>query len=289
MPNKENSGAPLPKRGEMIVVCSAKGGIGRTVLAVNLAIALSKNIHLQISLLDGDFQFGDVGMAMDLHPTFTVKDVVEGWDRIDQHTLSSYLIRHGSGVKVLAAPERPEYADMIQSSLTDKMCEWLLAEHDYLIVDTAVGLQENTIQFIEKADQVFVLTTLELTAIKNTKLMLETLDVLGLRHKVQLIVNRATMDSVIKATDIPDILDVEHPEYVPNDFAIVSQSINVGIPFVQNQGKTDIAKSIFKMAEHLISRREIALFKPRTPSFLHSLFHKNKRHKITLGKESSEL
>jgi pilus assembly protein CpaE len=278
MPNKENSyeGSPKPKRGEMIVICSAKGGIGRTVLAVNLAIALSKNNHLQISLLDGDYQFGDISMAIDMHPTFTVKDVVEGMDLIDQHTLPSYMIRHGSGVKVLAAPERPEFADLIQSSVMDKICELLLAEHDYLIVDTAVGLQENTIQFIEKADQVFVLTTLELTAIKNTKLMLETLDVLGLRHKVQLIVNRATMESVIKATDVPDILGVEHPEYVPNDFAIVSQSLNVGIPFVQNQAKTDIAKSIFKMAEHLISRREIALFKPKPPSFLQTLFHKTK-------------
>jgi pilus assembly protein CpaE len=129
MPNKGNSygDSPKPKRGEMIVICSAKGGIGRTVLAVNLAIALSKNNHLQISLLDGDYQFGDVSMAMDLHPTFTVKDVVEGVDRIDQHTLPSYLIRHGSGVKVLAAPERPEYADMIQASVIDKICELLLA------------------------------------------------------------------------------------------------------------------------------------------------------------------
>jgi pilus assembly protein CpaE len=278
MPNKGFSeGDSLkPKRGEMIVICSAKGGIGRTVLAVNLAIALSKNNHLQISLLDGDYQFGDISMAMDMHPTFTVKDVVEGMDRIDQHTLPSYMIRHGSGVKVLAAPERPEFADLIQSSVMDKICELLLAEHDYLIVDTAVGMQENTIQFIEKADQVFVLTTLELAAIKNTKLMLETLEVLGLRHKVQLIVNRATMDSVIKATDVPDILGVEHPEYVPNDFTIVSQSLNVGIPFVQNQGRSEIAKSILKIAEHLISRREIALFKPKPASFLQNLFHKSK-------------
>ncbi len=264
------------KRGEMIAICSSKGGIGRTVLAVNLAVALSKN-NFQISIMDGDFQFNDVSLAMDLHPTFTIKDVAESIATIDKHTLPSYMIRHGSGVRVLAAPERPEFADLIKPDVIDQVCEMLLAQHDYLIVDTAVGLQENTMQLIEKADQVFVLTTLEMTAIKNTKLMLETLDVLGMRHKVQLVINRATMESVIKATDVPDILGAENPIFVPNDFQIVSQSLNVGIPFVLNQGKTEIAKSVFKMAEQLISRREISLFKPKPTSIFQMLFHKNNK------------
>lgn len=263
------------KRGEMIAVCSAKGGIGRTVLAVNLAVALSKN-NLQIALLDGDFQFGDVSLAMDLHPTFTIKDVAESAGTMDKHTLSSYLIRHSSGVKVMPAPERPEHADLLAPPSLDTVCDLLLAQHDYVLVDTAVGLQESTLQLVEKADQIFILTTLEMAAIKNTRLMLETIKALGLGHKTQLVVNRATMESVIKATDVPDILGVEHPYYVPNDFAIVSQSLNIGVPFVQNHGKTDIAKSIFKMAEQLISRREISLFKPKKPSFIQSLFHRTK-------------
>ncbi|UJF32835.1 AAA family ATPase [Paenibacillus hexagrammi] len=263
------------KRGEMIAICSSKGGIGRTVLAVNLAVALSKS-NIQISIIDGDLQFNDVSLAMDLHPTFTIKDVAESIDTIDKHTLPSYMIRHSSGVKVLAAPERPEFADLIKPDVIDRVCEMLLAQHDYLIADTGVGLQENTMQFIEKADQIFVLTTLEMSAIKNTKLMLETLDALGLKHKVQLVINRSTMESAIKASDVPDILGAENPIYVPNDFQIVSQSINIGIPFVLNQGKTDIAKSVFKMAEQLISRREISLFKPKPASIFHMLFNKNK-------------
>jgi pilus assembly protein CpaE len=274
--HKEQEGRSGGKRGEMIAVCSAKGGIGRTVLTVNLAVALSKNNHMQISVLDGDFQFGDVGLAMDLHPSFTIKDVVESLDGMDPFGLSGYLIRHGSGVRVLTAPERPEQADLVSPVVIEKVCDLLLAQHDYLLVDTGVGLQESTLQIIEKADQVFVLTTLEMAAIKNTKLMLETLSLLGLRDKVQVVINRSTMESVIKATDVPDILGEELPMYVPNDFAIVSGSLNIGIPFVLNQGKTDIAKAIFKMAEQLISRREIAVFKPKQPSLLQSLIQKTK-------------
>lgn len=272
-----NEDQPGGKRGEMIVVCSAKGGIGRTVMAVNLAVALTKK-NIQISLLDGNFQFGDVALALDLHPTFTIKDVAEDIETMDRYTLASFLIHHSSGVKVLAAPERPEYADLITPALIDRVCELLLSHHDYLLVDTGVGLQEKTLQFIEKADQIFVLTTLEMTAIKNTKLMLETLEVLGYRDKVQLVINRSTMDSVIKAPDVPDILGVETTIYVPNDFALVSQSLNIGIPFVMNQAKSDTAKAIFKMAEQLISRREISLFKPKQGSFIQQLFHKTSKN-----------
>lgn len=263
------------KRGEMIAVCSAKGGIGRTVLAVNLAVALSKN-NIQVGIMDGDFQFGDVSLALDLHPTFTIKDVVEGLETLDAFALAGYLIHHSSGVRVLAAPDRPEYADLVTHEVINRVCDYLLAQQDYLIVDTGVGLSEKSLQLIEKADQVFLVTNLEMATIKNTKLMLETMELLGLKEKVQVIVNRSTMESVIQASDVSDILGEETLVYIPNQFSIVSQSLNIGIPFVMNQGKTDVAKAVFKLAEQMISRREIAVFKPKAPSLLQSIFHKPK-------------
>jgi pilus assembly protein CpaE len=266
------------KRGEMIAVCSAKGGIGRTVLTVNLAVALCKK-NIKISILDGDFQFGDVSLAMDLQSTFTIKDVVEEIDRLDEYSLASYLNYHDSGVKVLAAPDRPEYADLITPSVMDKVIDLMLTVHEYVMVDTGVGLQDRSLHLIEKADQILLVTNLEMATLKNTKLMLETLDMLGLREKVQVVINRATMESVIQATDVPDILGEENPIYIPNEFQIVSQSLNIGIPFVLNQGKTEVAKAIFKMAEQITSRREITMIKSKSPSFFSSFFQKNKRLK----------
>jgi pilus assembly protein CpaE len=262
-------------RGEMIAVCSAKGGVGRTVVTTNLAVALSKS-NIKVAIVDGSFQFGDVSLALDLHPTFTMKDVMESMDTLDAFALSSFLIHHSSGVKVLAGPERPEYADLVTGEAIQAICEMMTEQHDYVLVDTGVGLQEKNLHLVEKADQLIVLTNLEMATMKNTKLMLDTLELLGLREKVQVVVNRANMESVISANDVPDILGAEIGMYIPNQFQIVSQSLNVGIPFVLGQGKTDVAKALFKMADQLISRREISLFKPKTQSLFQSLFSKPK-------------
>lgn len=241
-----------PLRGKLIAVCSAKGGIGRTTLTVNLAVALLKK-NFTVGILDGDFQFGDVNLAMDLKFSLTIKDVLEGIGTLDEHSLANYLAVHESGVRVLSAPERPEFADLITNEAVNKIVDLMLTGHDYLVVDTSVGLQEQSIQFIERADQILVVTNLEMAALKNTKLLLETLDLLGLRSKVRLIVNRANMESVIKAADAAKILTEENPIYIPNDFQICSQSINLGVPFVIKHGKSEVAKGVFKMAESLSS------------------------------------
>jgi len=262
-------------RGEMIAVCSAKGGVGRTVITTNLAVALSKS-NIKVGVIDGSFQFGDICLALDLHPTFSMKDVAESIETLDAFALSGFLMHHSSGVKVLAGPERPEYADIITGDIIAAVCDLMLQQHDYVLADTGVGLQEKNLQIIEKADQIFVLTNLEMATMKNTKLMLETLELLGLKDKVQVVVNRSSMESVIQASDVPDILGVEIGMYIPNQFQIVSQSLNVGIPFVIGQGKTDVAKAMFRMADQLVSRREISLLKPKPHSIFHSLFSKPK-------------
>jgi pilus assembly protein CpaE len=266
------------KHGEMIAVCSAKGGIGRTILTVNLAVALVKK-NISVAVLDGDFQFGDVGLAMDLHAAFTVKEVIEGIDTLDEHSISEYLTTHESGVRVLPAPERPEFADLVTKEAMNKIIDLLLAQHDYIVADTGAGLSEQTIHLIEKADKILVVTNLEMTALKNTKLLLETLEVLGFRTKVRVIMNRANMESVIKAEDAAKILGEENPIFIPNDFQICSQSLNIGVPFVLSKSKTEVAKGIFKMAELLTSNREFPNLHSKTNHSKMSKWFSTKRAK----------
>jgi pilus assembly protein CpaE len=266
----------LPQQGEVMVVCSAKGGIGRTILTVNLAVALSKK-NLAVSIMDGDFQFGDVGLAMDLQTGFSIKEVVEGLETLDQYSLAGYLTKHESGVQVLPAPERPEFADMVTKEAVNKIIELLRLQHDYVVIDTEAGLNEQTLNLIEQADQILVVTNLEMTALKNTKLFLETLEILGLKARARVIINRANMESVIAAEDAAKILGAENPIYIPNDFQICSKSLNIGIPFVINQGKTDVAKGVFKMAELLSSKQTNNHLKsPKTHTLLSKWFTKKR-------------
>lgn len=244
-----------PQRGKLIAVCSAKGGIGRTTLTVNLAVALLKK-NFSVGILDGDFQFGDVNLAMDLKFSLTIKDVVEEIESLDEHSLANYLAVHESGVKVLSAPDRPEFADLITSEAVNKIINLMLTQHDYVVVDTSVGLNDQTIRIIEQADQILVVTNLEMAALKNTKLLLETFDLLELRSKIRVIINRSNMESVINATDAAKILAEESPINIPNDFQICSQSINLGVPLVIKHGKSEVAKGVFKMAE-LLSRENV--------------------------------
>ncbi|MFD1019928.1 AAA family ATPase [Thalassobacillus hwangdonensis] len=271
----EGNPSSVSKRGELIAVCSAKGGVGRTTLTANLAVALFKK-NIQVGVLDGDLQFGDISLALDLHPTFTIKDVIEELDQIDEHTLNSYLSRHDSGVKVLPPPERPEFAELVKVEDFMHISDTLVRMFDYLLVDTGVGLQDLTVEVAEKADQILLVTNLEMATLKNTKLMLETFRKIGLHEKVTIIVNRSNMESVIQAKDVSDILGVNELLYVPNDFQVTSQALNLGIPFVVNQTKAEVSKAIYKMAEQLTSRRTITTFKPAQPSILSKLFSKKR-------------
>jgi pilus assembly protein CpaE len=251
------------RKGKMVVICSAKGGVGKTTLAVNLAIALYKK-KLQIALMDGDFQFGDVNVAMDLESSFSISDVAERMETLDSFSLNNYMYKHTSGVRVLSAPERPELADLITPEIIDKVSQFILEDYHYLIVDTGVGINDQTLTLIEKADVILLLTTLELISIKNTKRMLQILQTLEMHEKVKVVLNRSTMESVIQADQVPQILQIEHLYFIPNNFQVASKSLNLGIPFVINQPSCDLSKAIFKVAEHLDSNEPMAMPKKKT-------------------------
>lgn len=238
------------KKGKMIVICSAKGGIGKTVLTANLSVALSKK-KLKTIILDSCFQFGNIHLVMDLQPMFTIKDAAEQIEDLDENLLTSYLTHHESGVKVLPSPPSPEYADLITLDLLDKICTSLLNRCDYLLIDTTAGLPEQNLYFIEKADEIILMTDLEITSLKNAKSMLSILKALNLNQKVKVLVNRSTMKSLLKVKDVPKILEEEALLCIPNHFEMVSKSINIGIPFVMHYRRTKLSKAIFHIADLL--------------------------------------
>jgi pilus assembly protein CpaE len=230
-------------KGEMIVFVAAKGGVGKTVISVNTAVTMA-NKGYSTCIIDGDFQFGDVNIALDMQPKLTISDMVGDVESLNNEVMSNYIQQHESGVKILSAPLKPEYAELITPNAIEVICDKLLEQNKFLIVDLGTGLTEHNINFIEKADKVFVITDLEMTTLKNTKIMLKTLKSLEISQKVKVIVNRADMESVIRFKDVREILGIENLIYISNNFKIVSKSLNIGIPFVINKPKEKITNEI---------------------------------------------
>jgi len=231
----------------MIVFASAKGGVGKTIISVNMAVALA-NRGFSTCIVDGNFQFGDVNLALDIQPKLTISDMVQDIKSLNSSILSNYLHTHESGVKILSAPLRPEYADLITPAVINTVCEKIMEQNNYLIADLSSGLSECNVSFMELSHRILIVTDLEMAALKNTKMMLKTLKALGMGEKIGVIVNRADMESVIKFKDVSDILEVEDLYYISNSFKVVSKSFNIGIPFVISKPGEKISDEIVSLA-----------------------------------------
>lgn len=269
------------KKGEMIVFASAKGGVGKTIISVNVAVALAKK-GFSTCILDANFQFGDVNLALDLQPKLTISDVIHDVASLNSNILSNYLQKHESGVKILSAPLKPEYADLITPSVIETVCEKVLEDNRFLIVDLSSGLSEHNISFMEKADRIMLITDLEMAALKNTKTMLKTIKALELEEKTKIIINRGDMESVIKFKDTRNILNMEDLHFISDNFKVVSKSFNIGIPFVMSKPNEKISNEIMDLAVQfyrsnslLKGRRRRGRRRKKTGIF--GVFKKNKK------------
>lgn len=272
MPKSYDHETNQPKKGKMIVVCGAKGGLGKTMLALNLAISLHKKGR-RVVLWDGDFQFGDVDISLNLQPTFTMEDVIESMDTLDEFSMQSLLTEHESGVAVLPAPERPELADLITPSILEKTHNLIRQQFDYMIVDTGAGITDQSLCLLERADTILLVTTSGLSPIKHTKTMLTIFKTLDLSERVQVVINRSTMESMAPIEKILETLQIEAAYTVPNNFMVTHPSLDQGKPLVIYKSKTDVAKAIFKMAENMDSNLPVgAITKKKGSIFSNPIF-----------------
>ncbi|SET06111.1 pilus assembly protein CpaE [Oceanobacillus limi] len=233
---------------QLVAICSAVGGTGRTTLTVNVATRIA-NRGRKVSIVDGDLQFGDIAMALDLKPTYTIKEVAEVHD-LDN--ILFYSSKHVSGMQILAAPTRPEYADLIPKDLFQEIVDAMKVETEFLFVETQSGLNEQTLELMDKAEQIMIVATPSMHVLKNTKLMIETLEALGLKKKAQIVINQFTPTSVVGPKKIQEILGIEKIYVLADDSKLVNESLDLGVPIVTTKPKHDFAKGIEKIAVDLI-------------------------------------
>ena len=235
--------------GQILVVMSAKGGSGKTVVATNLAILLTRFEGKRVALVDADLQFGDVCLVLQLEPRFTLVNAAHELHHLDSQLLESLLTDHPSGLKVMAAPLEPAFADDISTESLITVVTLLRETYDYVIVDTASMLDELLLSLLEKADVILQVVDMDLPSVKNAKLALETLRLLKFpTSKVKLILNRSNAKARLDDKEIEGALKMSISAAIPSDGAVAA-SMNEGRPVVESAPKSRVAKGFESVAE----------------------------------------
>ena len=232
----------------LVAVLGPKGGTGKTLVATNLAVALAQR-DANVVLVDLDLQFGDIGLALGLSPERTMYDLMKAGPPFDHEKLDRHLIRHSSGVRVLIAPTRPDQASAVSIEFLRDIYASLRTMCDAVIVDTPPGFTPEVIATIDVSTEICMVGMLDSLSLKNTKLGLETLDLMGYdTERVTMVLNRADSRVGIMPDDVSTIIGRAPDVSVPSDREI-PRSVNEGTPIVAAKPGSQAAKSFRALAD----------------------------------------
>ena len=244
--------------GQIIAVFSPKGGVGRTTVAVNLAVAAAKELGRKVVVMDGSFQFGDVGVLLNLNPrSKSIADLVPEMDAAGEiDSINTFVIDHSSGIRVLLAPPSPEMAEMITPAGVKKVLEALRRDHDLVIVDCTAFFNDTTLAILDSADVILTMLSLEITSIKNIRLFLEVAEQLGYESgKVRLVLNRADSTLGIRVSDVEHSIGRKVDETIVSDGRSVVYALNRGIPFFISNREAQVSQDILRLARSVVGER----------------------------------
>lgn len=233
----------------VITVFSTKGGVGKTVISTNLAVALAKT-GKRVILLDLDLQFGDVGIMLGLEPEHTVFEAVQNYERLDVAMIQGLLATHSSGVRALLAPVHPEDAEAVTATRVTGLIGLLRQAADYVVIDTAPAFTDVILAALDETDVAYVVTMMDIASIKNTRISIQKLQQLGYRRgALRLVLNRADSKVFLSIADVEEAVGAKVIARIPSDL-VVPRSVNRGAPVVLDAPRSKVAKSLLELAEN---------------------------------------
>jgi pilus assembly protein CpaE len=237
-------------QGKVITVYSPKGGTGCTTIAVNLALALH-NEDTRTTLIDGNFQFGDVAVFINEQGKNTIIDLATRVNELDPEIVEGVMIKHAaSGVHVLASPSRPEYAEKVTSDQFAQLIDYLRQMYAYVVIDTTPSLNDITLAAIDKSNVIVLVTTQDIPSIKNARLFLDLLQTIGInRERIVFCMNRYDKRIAITPDRVGDNLKQSVAAVIPMDERAVVPAVNRGVPFILDNKTQPAARGILSLAE----------------------------------------
>lgn len=241
----------MSTRSKVLAFISAKGGVGKTTVAVNTAAALAEQ-GKQVVLVDFDLQFGDASLFMNATPQRNMLDLVQESNEIDPDVLDRYLHTNGTGVQLLAAPSRPEQAEYISPAHVRVILQSLRKKFEYVIVDTSPIANDVFFAVMETADDCYMVHTLNLAVLRNNRTLLDLFSELGYEtDHVKHLLNRANAKNGLKIRDVNRILKSDILWEMDNDYQFVETSINEGTPFVVRDKQHRLSKQIYALTARI--------------------------------------
>jgi pilus assembly protein CpaE len=246
-------GATTPESIEgsrLVCVLGPKGGTGKTLTSTNLSVCLAQRGE-RVALIDLDLQFGDVALCLGLPPERTVYDLAQSPGALDFDKLEAFLGVHSSGVHTLIAPRRPDQASAVGAELLREIYGILRANFDWVIVDTPPGFTAEVITSIDNSTEIVMVGMLDSLSLKNTKLGLETLELMKYDpDRIFLLLNRAHSRVGISQSDVEAVLGRTPDVFIPSDREI-PRTVNEGIPIVVARPQSEPAEAFGRLTDLL--------------------------------------
>jgi MinD-like ATPase involved in chromosome partitioning or flagellar assembly/DNA-binding NarL/FixJ family response regulator len=242
--------------GELIVLYGGKGGVGKSVIATNLACGLAKEVGARVALVDLDLQFGDLGVLLNLPQSQSIIDVIEKIDQADVQYITDIMAEGPAGVRVLTTAPSPELADLVSPDHVQRILTTLRTAYDFVVVDTSSHLGDITLSALDAASRILLITALSIPAVKNAKLALRLFETLNIpQQQITLVLNRCEAHTEFNKESIESHLKFPIAVQLPHDPRTVVNSINRGMPFVVSNPEAEASQRIRQLVSLLLPDR----------------------------------
>lgn len=240
--------------GRIVSVFSNKGGNGTTTIAVNLADALVRYHGKKVAIVDLVLAHGDVTMFFNVNPSYSIIDLAKNAQKADYDFLHSLLVKHSSGVYILADPPMIEDAENISAGQVKEVLATLRSMFDFIVVDTPHQFDERTLTALEMSDTILLVSLLNLPSLRNTQKCLDLFARIGLRdERVRLVLSRYLPNDEIPKDSIEGILNCSVFFAVPNDYPAVIASVNRGKLLFETAPGKEVTRSFHDLSNLLVS------------------------------------